>query len=194
MELRTAGMKTPIGEVRMALRGEALCAVVFEERWDDALARLRRRFGDVAVRAEADPGGVVRRFEAYFAGELGALDDVAVDPGGTPFQARVWAALRAVPAGTTMSYGALGEAIGAAPGASRAVGAANGANPVWLVIPCHRIIAAGGGLCGYAGGIERKRWLLAHEGAEAARHPFFSVASNAAFSASQRASSSPHVG
>ena len=85
-------------------------------------------------------------------------------PRGTAFQLAVWAALRAIPAGSTLSYGALAARLGR-PAAVRAVGAANGANPIALFVPCHRVIAADGTLWGYGGGLERKRWLLAHEGA-----------------------------
>lgn len=165
MNLRSCEMKTPLGALRLALRGEALCAAAFEEGWPEALGALERRFGALELVPERDPAGVARRFEAYFDGDLGAIDAVDVDPGGTPFQARVWTALRNVPVGTTVSYGVLGRTIGAPPGASRAVGAANGKNPVWLAIPCHRVIGADGSLTGYAGGLARKRWLLAHEGA-----------------------------
>ena len=97
---------------------------------------------------------------AYFAGDLRALDGVQVDPEGTPFQRRVWSALRDIPPGETRSYGELARLLGTHP---RAVGSANGANPVCLAIPCHRVIAADGKLCGYAWGEERKRWLLTHE-------------------------------
>ena len=103
------------------------------------------------------------RLRRYFDGELDALDDIAVDPAGTPFQLRVWTALRDVRAGTTTSYSALARHIGT-PNAVRAVGAANGANPIPIIIPCHRVIGADGRLVGYGGGLDRKRWLLAHEG------------------------------
>jgi O-6-methylguanine DNA methyltransferase len=106
---------------------------------------------------------VQRSLEAYFDGDLGAIDTLPVETGGTELQRSVWAALRAIPAGETRSYGALAAQI-ARPTAARAVGHANGANPVGVVVPCHRVIGADGSLTGYAGGIERKRWLLAHEG------------------------------
>jgi methylated-DNA-[protein]-cysteine S-methyltransferase len=99
--------------------------------------------------------------DAYFAGALDALSGLAVAPAGTPFQQRVWAALREIPAGRTWSYAQLAERVGSV---ARAVGAANGANLVGIVIPCHRVIGADGGLVGYAGGLEAKRWLLRHEG------------------------------
>ena len=124
---------------------------------------MRERFGDhVEYRRAKDPAGAVARLRRYLAGELDALDDITVDLGGTAFQARVWAALRKIPVGATWSYAQLARKIGN-PSAVRAVGAANGQNPVSLVVPCHRVIASDGTLCGYGGGIERKRWLLAHE-------------------------------
>ena len=105
---------------------------------------------------------------AYLDGDLAALARVRTDLSGwgTPFQQRVWAALGTIPVGQTWSYRQLAEAVGD-PGASRAVGSANGANPVSIVVPCHRVVRADGGLGGYAAGVERKAWLLAHEGGRA---------------------------
>ncbi len=138
--------------------------------WEDHEARMLRLLrahsglrGVVLVDGET-PLSVRRPLEAYFAGELGAIESLSVETGGTEFQRAVWAALRAIPAGETLSYGQLAARI-ARPSAGRAVGAANGANPVGVVVPCHRVIGADASLTGYAGGIERKRWLLSHEGA-----------------------------
>jgi methylated-DNA-[protein]-cysteine S-methyltransferase len=100
---------------------------------------------------------------AYFRGNLDRLGEIKWRVGGTDFQRSVWNALPSIPAGTTMSYGALATRL-KVPKAVRAVGHANGANPLSVVIPCHRLIGADGSLTGYGGGIERKRWLLAHEG------------------------------
>ena len=105
-----------------------------------------------------------RALGEYFAGTRRRFDDLLLAPSGTAFQARVWSALQAIPYGGTESYGALARRI-RSPRASRAVGLANGRNPVSIVVPCHRVIGANGALTGYAGGIERKRWLLEHEGA-----------------------------
>ena len=162
MTLEIAEFHSPIGTIVLAVRDGTLTALVFEEGWPDRRARLVKRFGDVDLRGAADPAGVSGRLAAYFAGDLGALDAIPVDPGGTPFQRRVWAALRTIPPGETVSYQTLARRIGA-PTAVRAVGAANGDNPVGIVVPCHRVIGADGSLTGYAGGIERKRWLLTHE-------------------------------
>jgi len=139
---------TPVGPLLATLRGELLQGVRFGRR-----ARARGRESDVS-----------RRIEAYFAGELDALDRIRVDAGGTPFQQRVWAALRCVPAGRTCSYSELAGEIGV-PRAVRAVGLANARNPIPLVVPCHRVIGKDGSLTGYGGGLWRKRWLLDHEGA-----------------------------
>jgi len=162
MTLEVAEFHSPIGTITLAVRDGALAALVFVEGWPDGRVRLAKRFGDVDLRRAADPAGVSGRLAAYFAGDLGALDAIAVDAGGTPFQRRVWAALRTIPPGETVSYQTLARRIGA-PTAVRAVGAANGDNPVGIVVPCHRVIGADGSLTGYAGGIERKRWLLTHE-------------------------------
>ena len=107
------------------------------------------------------------QLERYFEGGRTAFT-VALDPDGTPWQRRVWQALRAIRFGEAVTYGELAARLGK-PGASRAVGAANGANPVPIIVPCHRVIASGGGLGGYTGGLDRKRWLLRHEGVELVR-------------------------
>lgn len=152
---------TPLGAVTGASRDGTLLALAFRDGWATMEARLVRRLGAIERRRAAG-GGLQARLTAYFAGDLAALEDVAIDPGGTAFQGAVWSALRRIPFGHTTTYGALARAIGA-PTAVRAVGAANGANPIWLIIPCHRAIGADGSLTGYAGGLERKRWLLEHE-------------------------------
>jgi len=123
---------------------------------------LRRHVGDDHLSPTPAPRDVLRAIESYFAGDLAALEGIPVQTSGTVFQERVWGALRRIPAGTTTSYGALAASLGQ-PTAVRAVGLANGANPVVLVLPCHRVVGADGSLTGYGGGIDRKRWLLAHE-------------------------------
>ncbi|HTE53969.1 MAG TPA: methylated-DNA--[protein]-cysteine S-methyltransferase [Kofleriaceae bacterium] len=135
------------------MEGERLCALVFIASDADDGAGL-----------DLPParGPIADRITAYFDGALGAFDEIAVAPRGTPFQLRVWEALRAIPAGQTRSYGELAAHLGA-PSATRAVGAANGANPISLVVPCHRVIASTGALHGYGGGLWRKEWLLRHE-------------------------------
>lgn len=164
MMLDIAEFESPTGAISLAVRDQRLCALSFTDRWQPVQARLRRRFDGVEFRRAVDPAKVVSRLRAYFAGELDALASLEVDTGGTPFQRQVWTMLRDVPPGRTVSYSDLAALIGA-PRAVRAVGAANGANPIGIVIPCHRVIGADGTLVGYGGGMERKRWLLLHEGA-----------------------------
>jgi methylated-DNA-[protein]-cysteine S-methyltransferase len=156
-------LPTPLGPVIAVADDGRLVGLEFADV-EARLARwLRRHRPGRTVRAAPCGGGIAERLTAYFAGALEALCGIAVDPGGTPFQREVWTALRAVPAGTTLSYGTFAATIGRAR-ASRAVGHANGANPVAIVIPCHRLIGGNGSLTGYAGGLDRKRWLLQHEG------------------------------
>lgn len=158
---------TPIGDLTGYARNGALCALDFGTRDWNGRVVLERRFGALDVRDEAGAREAKRALEAYFAGELAALDSIAVDPGGTEFQARVWAALRRIPPGRTVSYTDLARAVGA-PSAVRAAGSANGQNPVPVVIPCHRVVRSDGTLGGYGGGLDRKRWLLDHENARVA--------------------------
>jgi methylated-DNA-[protein]-cysteine S-methyltransferase len=165
MKLATTDLPSPLGAVTAAFDGEYLVALAFTDHWP-RVARALARHGAAVAAGTADGAPLQRRLDAYFGGDLAALDDIAVAPRGTEFQRAVWTALRRLRPGETASYGDLARRIGA-PTAVRAVGAANGANPIWLVIPCHRAIGADGSLTGYAGGLERKRWLLAHEGAGA---------------------------
>ena len=165
MTLEVAEFQSPIGKIIVAVHDGRLCALRFEEHWPPMRAWLEKRFGQAEFRQAVDPGGVITCLKKYFAGDFGALDAIAVDTGGTPFQQRVWEELRKIPAGHTVSYAHIAKAIGA-PAAVRAVGAANGSNPVGIVLPCHRVIGSNGQLTGYGGGIERKRWLLAHESAQ----------------------------
>ncbi|WP_439546366.1 methylated-DNA--[protein]-cysteine S-methyltransferase [Sandarakinorhabdus sp.] len=130
--------------------------------------RLRTLFARHHPHAALTPGeappALTTALGRYFAGETRVLGTIRVASFGSAFQQRVWSALRQIPPGETRSYGALAATIGS-PGASRAVGLANGANPIAIVVPCHRVIGASGTLTGYAGGVTRKAWLLTHEGA-----------------------------
>ncbi len=160
-------VESPLGPLHLVATDRALVGLEFvgSRREREALdARLAKRLGPHELRERADPAGAASRLVRYFAGECGALDEQAVALHGTDFQVAVWHALRRIPAGDTCTYAQLAARIGR-PTARRAVGAANGANPIALFVPCHRVIAADGTLWGYAGGLERKRWLLAHEGA-----------------------------
>lgn len=136
--------------------------------WKDYEGRmyrlLRLHYGAGCALLEARPrvSDARRAVEAYFAGELSAIDSLQVKTGGTVFQREVWTALRVIPVGETRTYGHLALLLGR-PNAVRAVGLANAANPVCIVVPCHRVIGANASLTGYGGGIDRKRWLLAHE-------------------------------
>jgi methylated-DNA-[protein]-cysteine S-methyltransferase len=135
--------------------------------WSDYEPRmtklLRLHYGAYYRMADAiAPSAASAALDAYFAGDLGAIDSLNVATAGTAFQRSVWSALRMVPVGRTTSYAALAKAIGR-DSAIRAVGAANGANPIGVVVPCHRVIGSDASLTGYGGGIERKRWLLRHE-------------------------------
>jgi methylated-DNA-[protein]-cysteine S-methyltransferase len=163
MPLSTTHHTSPLGDLTAAWNADSLCALAFTEHWPTVERALTRRGLGIATGTSARRP-LQERLDAYFAGNLAAFDDLPIDPHGTGFQRAVWSALRSIPAGDTVSYGELARRI-KAPTAVRAVGAANGANPIWLVIPCHRAIGADGRLTGYAGGLERKRWLLEHEGA-----------------------------
>src|SRR5512139_485262 len=158
---------SPLGPLTMAVWEDRVCALSFPGHWPQQRRRLEQRFGSVAFR-KVESCAAVGRLRDYFAGDLQALAAIDVDPGGTPFQQVVWRALRQIPPGQTISYGQLARAIGA-PTACRAVGAANRSNAIAIIVPCHRVIGAAGALTGYGGGIERKRWLLAHEGCGAER-------------------------
>jgi methylated-DNA-[protein]-cysteine S-methyltransferase len=161
-------MATPIGKMLLVADGEGqLRALDWEDYEDRMRVFLRRHYGEIATRLK--PGriaaGIREAIAAYLKGDLAALDRVPVATNGTDFQRCVWTELRRIPAGTTVSYGVLAARIGR-PSAVRAVGHANGDNPISVVVPCHRVIGADGSLTGYGGGLQRKRWLLAHEGVE----------------------------
>ena len=157
-------LATPAGAIVLVERAGALVALVFEDHWKGTSGELARRFGELTFKENLQTETATEALQRYFVGDLGALDAIEVDTGGTPFQQEVWRALRRIPAGSTWSYARLAREIGR-PSATRAVAAANGANPVSIVIPCHRVIGSDGGLTGYGGGLPRKRWLLVHEGA-----------------------------
>jgi methylated-DNA-[protein]-cysteine S-methyltransferase len=156
---------TPIGSILIAVDHEGnLRTALFTE--DDEVIRrqLRLHYGRAGftLKTATNPGGLSSVICRYFAGDLHAIDAIPVETGGTSFQREVWHALREIRCGATTSYGELARRIGH-PSAVRAVGSANGANPIVVVVPCHRVIGSDGSLTGYGGGIERKRWLLNHE-------------------------------
>lgn len=159
---------TPLGLTFLVFDAAgAVRALEFEDYEARLMRLLRLHYGMVTLRPAAAPGNVKDGISKYFAGELEALDCLPCATRGTEFQRKVWAALRKIPAGTTINYGMLAARIGK-PSASRAVGMANGSNPISVIVPCHRVIGASGALTGYGGGLPRKQWLLAHEKAMAA--------------------------
>ena len=160
-------LKTPIGVALIVCDDSGRVHALDWEEYESRMLRLLRlHYGpSLNLQTGRGPANVIRALAAYFAGELEAIDEIECRFSGTPFQESVWAALRTIPVGKTMSYSGLAARIGK-PAAVRAVGHANGANPISVVIPCHRVIGANGSLTGYGGGIERKRWLLRHEGVE----------------------------
>ena len=163
-----ARLATPLGELCLVTDGDAvLRALEWADCADRLMASLTRRSPRVRLTEAAATGPVAAALRAYFAGAVHAIDRLVVAPSGTPFQIRMWQALRAIPAGQRLSYGDFAVALGR-PRAARAVGAANGANPISIVIPCHRLVGRDGSLTGYAGGLARKDWLLRHEARAAA--------------------------
>jgi methylated-DNA-[protein]-cysteine S-methyltransferase len=165
LQLQMNRINTPIGEMFIVADHDGNLRAV---DWADHEARMRRflrlHYGEDGFRLVSaySPDGLADAIRSYFSGELMAIDSLPVQTAGTRFQREVWDALRTIPCGTTVSYAKLAERIGR-PAAVRAVGLANGANPIGVVVPCHRVIGANGSLTGYGGGIERKRWLLEHE-------------------------------
>jgi len=151
--IEVAEVETPLGKMQLSVRGGALCTL----GWNLPPLPTARAAAPAALELAA-------RVTAYFAGNLRAFAGVRFEPAGTDFQHAVWAQLVQIPPGETRSYGQIAAAIGK-PSASRAVGAANGANPIAVAVPCHRVIGASGALTGYGSGLPRKRWLLDHEGA-----------------------------
>ncbi|MBE8718511.1 methylated-DNA--[protein]-cysteine S-methyltransferase [Cellvibrio polysaccharolyticus] len=156
---------SPVGEMLIVTdEQDQLRALDWHDYEERFLLLVRRQypghhieFHEATQRSTATPA-----LQAYFKGDLNAVDQLITATGGTEFQREVWQALREIPAGETLSYGELSQRIGR-PKAVRAVGMANGANPISIVVPCHRVIGANRSLTGYGGGLDRKRWLLQHE-------------------------------
>jgi methylated-DNA-[protein]-cysteine S-methyltransferase len=165
LDLLIDRIDTPIGELLIVADHDGNLRAV---DWTDYEPRMRRllrlHYGKNGFRLipYRNPNGLANAISNYFEGELTEIDILPVQTKGTDFQREVWRALRTLPCGTTVSYAKLAERIGR-PTAVRAVGLANGSNPVGIVVPCHRVIGSDGSLTGYGGGIERKRWLLDHE-------------------------------
>lgn len=155
-------ISSPVGPLTIAERGGRLCLLHFGPLDDHVLTSFERWYPR-EPRERRPIAPIVATLRRYFDGDIRAIDAIGVELNGTTFQKDVWTALRRIPAGTTISYSTLAKRIGHS-SAVRAVGTANGANPVAIVVPCHRVIGADGSLTGYGGGLDRKRWLLSHEG------------------------------
>jgi methylated-DNA-[protein]-cysteine S-methyltransferase len=163
-ELLMDSIASPIGNIVIVVDDGKLCALDFTGYEERLMKLLKRRYREFQFKIVADPCGFSSRVKNYLAGDFTSLDAIPVSPGGTAFQQEVWQALREIPTGQTCTYAQLAAKIGR-PKATRAVGMTNSLNPIALVIPCHRVVGANASLTGYAGGLDRKHWLLRHEGA-----------------------------
>jgi methylated-DNA-[protein]-cysteine S-methyltransferase len=163
MELLIDSFDSALGKILLVSDGERLCALDYADYESRMLTLLKRHYADFQLREMIDPQGFSSLITAYLAGDLACIDRIPVSTGGTAFQQQVWSALRTIPPGTVRTYGELAAQLGK-PTAARAVGMTNALNPIAIVVPCHRLLGANGALTGYAGGLERKRWLLQHEG------------------------------
>lgn len=163
MELLFDTVTSQIGDILIVSDGQHLCALDYANYEQRMTKLLKARYGGFQLKKTNDPAGVSSRIKAYLGGDYACLDTIEVSTGGTAFQQQVWAALRTIPPGTVISYGELARKIGR-PTAYRAVGMTNALNPVAIVLPCHRVVGVNAALTGYAGGLERKQWLLQHEG------------------------------
>lgn len=158
-------LETPIGVALLVSDDDGFLRALDWSDYETRLNRLlRRHYGAFVLEDAPAPKTLVRALKGYFSGDLKQLATIKWRTGGTSFQRNVWTALQTIPAGRTSSYGELAAQL-SVPNAARAVGLANGANPISVVVPCHRLIGADGSLTGYAGGLKRKQWLLQHEGA-----------------------------
>ena len=177
MHLWRAILPTPLGDMVAMSSNEGLCALEFigpdrldrvDESVTRSLTRLERRLARWFPPHDVRNGrtAVIERahdwLQRYFEGAGTDIGDLPLDMRGAAFERRVWKALLAIPPGETTSYGTIAKALGSA-GASRAVGLANGANPIAIIVPCHRVIGSSGSLTGYGGGLRRKKWLIDHE-------------------------------
>lgn len=164
--LHVDSIATPIGEMLVVGDEQGRLRAL---GWADLEDRLQRQLAacygsTLRLRSRPTSASIREALHAYIEGKLDAIDAVPVETGGTSFQRAVWEELRRIPPGTTLSYRELAIRIGR-PKAVRAVGHANGANPIGLVVPCHRLVGSDGSLTGYGGGLHRKRWLIDHEAA-----------------------------
>jgi methylated-DNA-[protein]-cysteine S-methyltransferase len=160
----TDRIQTPIGDMILVARDGVLLLLQFEDATGRVEREMKLRFKGQELQHTENPFGLSEIMRDYFAGNITAINNILTDGGGTDFEKQVWAELRKIPSGTTVSYGSIARKLGDI-NMSRAVGTANGRNPIAIVVPCHRVIGADGSMIGYGGGIARKEWLLRHEGA-----------------------------
>jgi methylated-DNA-[protein]-cysteine S-methyltransferase len=166
MQLFLSRLGSPLGDLLLVTDTEhSVRALDFATHEGHLHRGLRERYGDTTLLSDAPaPAEIARVVARYFSGDLNAIDSLPTVTAGSDLQRRVWAALRRIPAGTTTTYGKLARELGFDdPRAAIDIGAANGANPIAIIVPCHRVIASNGELRGYAWGVHRKRWLLEHE-------------------------------
>jgi methylated-DNA-[protein]-cysteine S-methyltransferase len=154
---------SPIGEILLVVDNGQVCSLDYSDYQARMMTLLSNRYGQFQLVETINPHGFSDNIRAYLMGNYTALDAIPVNTGGTAFQREVWSALRTIPVGTTMTYGALAAQLGR-PTAYRVVGGTNALNPVAIILPCHRVVGANASLTGYAGGLARKQWLLQHEG------------------------------
>ena len=164
MDLTTEIVASPIGALQLTTLGEEVVGVDFEGSHGRGRLALERWFPEATFRPRLDPSRAAQVLAQYFVDRDADLDSLPVRLAGSDFQQSVWLALRGVPRGSTVSYAEIARRVGR-PDAVRAVGAANGANPIPVILPCHRIVGSDGSLTGFGGGLPRKQWLLTHEGA-----------------------------
>jgi methylated-DNA-[protein]-cysteine S-methyltransferase len=162
--LLTETIDTPLGPMVLVARDGVLQLLEFEDATDRVKREMTKRFSAFELQPASNPFGLSDRVRDYFKGDLAAIDNILTDGGGSDFEISVWQQLRAIPCGVTVSYGEVAKRLGDR-NLMRAVGLANGKNPIAIVVPCHRVIGADGKLTGYGGGLARKEWLLKHEGA-----------------------------
>ncbi len=153
---------TPIGDMTLVARDGIVLFLEFNDVKARIAQQLKLRFGQAELQPATNPFGLSDIMRDYFAGHISVIDTLLTDGGGSAFEQQVWTELRKIPAGTTQSYGEIARKLGDI-NLSRAVGTANGRNPIAIVVPCHRVIGADGSMTGYGGGLARKEWLLRHE-------------------------------
>ncbi len=158
----TDRIATPIGDMILVARNGVVLLLEFEEVTGRIERQMKSRFKDFELQSASNPFGISAAVSDYFSGNLQAIDNLLADGSGTGFETRVWKELRNIPCGETISYGELAKRIGNT-NAMRAVGLANGKNPIAVIVPCHRVIGKDGSMTGYGGGLHRKEWLLKHE-------------------------------